>query len=164
MTSVLCCWLKMCGWSKSNQKHNKHTNFEYKLQLQLSGLSKQYISSFKAFGRGQIVFYLIFSHFSFLTWLNPAHFSRHPIKCVACIHANILGSFHIYGSLQLSPGVLPYISHNYKYVLPQRGWFLHCSGLKTGTDFSHFGLESAMRSSRELRECMNALFISIPNE
>ena len=36
---------------------------------------------------------------------------------------------HIYGSLQLSPGVIPYVSHNYKYVPPQRGRFLCCSGL-----------------------------------
>ena len=37
---------------------------------------------------------------------------------------------------------------------PQRVAFLRCLGLKTGTHFAHFGLESD-RFSRELRECMN---------
>ena len=40
-------------------------------------------------------------------------------------------------------GVLPYVSHN-GYVLPQRVGFLRRSGLKTGIDFAHFGLESGM--------------------
>ena len=31
-----------------------------------------------------------------------------------------------------------------RYVLPQRVWFLHHFGLKTGIDFAHFGLESGM--------------------
>ena len=32
----------------------------------------------------------------------------------------------------------------YRYVPPQRVWFLHHFGLKTGIDFKHFGLESGM--------------------
>ena len=27
---------------------------------------------------------------------------------------------------------------------PQRVWFVHCFGLKTGIDFAHFGLESGI--------------------
>ena len=29
----------------------------------------------------------------------------------------------------------------YRYMLPQRIWFLGLFGLKTGIDFAHFGLE-----------------------
>ena len=32
----------------------------------------------------------------------------------------------------------------YRYVLPQRVWFLRRYGLKTGIDLAHFGLESGM--------------------
>ena len=32
----------------------------------------------------------------------------------------------------------------YRYVLPQRVWFLSCFGLKTGVDFDHYGLKSGM--------------------
>ena len=32
----------------------------------------------------------------------------------------------------------------YRYVPPQRVWFWPPFGLKTGTDFAHFGLESFM--------------------
>ena len=32
----------------------------------------------------------------------------------------------------------------YRYVPPQRVWFWLPFGLKTGTDFAHFGLESFM--------------------
>jgi len=32
----------------------------------------------------------------------------------------------------------------YRYVPPQRVWFLYLFGLKTGIDFVHFGLESGM--------------------
>ena len=32
----------------------------------------------------------------------------------------------------------------YRYVPPQRVWFLRRFGLKTGTDFAHFGLEPGM--------------------
>ena len=32
----------------------------------------------------------------------------------------------------------------YRYVPPQRVWFLGLFGLKTGIDFAHFGLESGM--------------------
>ena len=43
-----------------------------------------------------------------------------------------------------SGGVLPFISHNYRYVPPQRVWFLRLFSLKTGIDFAHFGLETGM--------------------
>ena len=32
----------------------------------------------------------------------------------------------------------------YRYVLPQRAWFLSRFGLKTGIDFDHYGLKSGM--------------------
>ena len=32
----------------------------------------------------------------------------------------------------------------YKYVPPQRVWFLSCLGLKMGIDFDHYGLKSGM--------------------
>ena len=32
----------------------------------------------------------------------------------------------------------------YRYVPPQRVWFLRRFGLKTGIDFAHFGLEPGM--------------------
>ena len=32
----------------------------------------------------------------------------------------------------------------YRYVPPQRVWFLSRFGLKTGIDFDHYGLESGM--------------------
>jgi len=32
----------------------------------------------------------------------------------------------------------------YRYVPPQRVWFLSCFGLKTGIDFEHFGLKLGM--------------------
>ena len=32
----------------------------------------------------------------------------------------------------------------YRYVPPQRVWFLSCFGLKTGIDFDHYGLKSDM--------------------
>ena len=32
----------------------------------------------------------------------------------------------------------------YRYVPPQRVWFLGLFGLKTGTHFAHFGLESGV--------------------
>ena len=41
------------------------------------------------------------------------------------------------------PQVLP-VCKPYRYVLPQRVGFLRRFGLKMGTDFAHFGLESDM--------------------
>ena len=38
----------------------------------------------------------------------------------------------------------------YRYVLPQRLWFLHRFGLKTGIHFAHFGLESGMVFERSM--------------
>ena len=36
------------------------------------------------------------------------------------------------------------INKQYSYVPPHRVGFLRCFGLKTGTHFAHFGLESGM--------------------
>ena len=41
-------------------------------------------------------------------------------------------------------GVLPYTNKPYRYVPPQREGFLRRFGMKTGTDFVHFGLEWGM--------------------
>ena len=51
----------------------------------------------------------------------------------------------------------------YRYLPPQRVWFLSRFGLKTGIEFVHFGLDRVW-FSRELRECINLFFISVPNE
>ena len=51
-----------------------------------------------------------------------------------------------------NPRVFPYKSHNYRYASPQRVWFLSllvCNWLWL---------------SRELRECMDIVIVSIPNE
>ena len=53
---------------------------------------------------------------------------------------------------------------SYRYVPPQRVWFLGLFGLKTGIHFAHFGQELGMAQSRELRECMNVFIVSIPSE
>ena len=62
----------------------------------------------------------------------------------------------------------------YRYVPPQKVWFLRRYGLKTGidlayfglekgTDLAHFGLESVwVWISKKLRECMNLFVVSIP--
>ena len=41
-------------------------------------------------------------------------------------------------------GVPPYVSKLYRYVPPQRVWFLDLSGLKMGIHCSHFSLELRM--------------------
>ena len=40
------------------------------------------------------------------------------------------------------------LSELYRYVLPQRVWFLSRFGLKTGIDFDHYGLKSGMVFNR----------------
>ena len=47
---------------------------------------------------------------------------------------------------------------------PHRVGFLRRFGLKTGIHFAHFGLESRVWFSSELREYMNVFIVSIPNE
>ena len=42
------------------------------------------------------------------------------------------------------PGVGTPLYQVYRYVLPQRVWFLSHFGLKTGIDFEHFGLKLGM--------------------
>ena len=42
-----------------------------------------------------------------------------------------------------SPGGTP-LYQVYRYVAPQRVWFLSRVGLKTGIDFEHFGLKLGM--------------------
>ena len=49
----------------------------------------------------------------------------------------------------------------YRYVLPQRVWFLHRLGLKTGIDLAQFGLESAFGGATVVYEHICRL---IPNE
>ena len=51
----------------------------------------------------------------------------------------------------------------HEYVPPQSVWFLHRFGVKTGIDFTYFGLRSGM-VFREIRECMNVFVVSISNE
>ena len=51
----------------------------------------------------------------------------------------------------------------YRYVPPQSVWFLHRFGLKTGIDFTYFGLSSGVVLG-EIRECMNVFVVSISNE
>ena len=51
----------------------------------------------------------------------------------------------------------------YRYVPPHRVGFLRRLGLKTGTHFAHFGLESGM-VFEGTTECMNVFIVSIPNE
>ena len=51
----------------------------------------------------------------------------------------------------------------YRYVPLQSVWFLRRFGVKTGIDFTYFGLSSGM-IFREIRECMNVFVVSISNE
>ena len=48
-------------------------------------------------------------------------------------------------------------------VPPHRVGFLSCFGLKTGTHFTHFGLESGM-IFEGATECMNVFIVSIRNK
>ena len=52
------------------------------------------------------------------------------------------------------------------YVPPQRVWFLGLFGLKTGIEFAHFGLESAMvfEGTTGAYERIYRFMRSIPNE
>ena len=48
-------------------------------------------------------------------------------------------------TLAITPGGVPYTLYKvYRYVPPQRVWFLSRFGLKTGIDFEHFGLKLGM--------------------
>ena len=51
----------------------------------------------------------------------------------------------------------------YRYVPPHWVGFLCRFGLKTGTHFANFGLESGM-VFKGTTECMNVFIVSIPNE
>ena len=51
----------------------------------------------------------------------------------------------------------------YRHVLPQMVGFLRRFALKTGIDFTHFGLGSGM-VFEQLRKCMKVFIVSIPNE
>ena len=55
------------------------------------------------------------------------------------------------------------LSKPYRYVLPQMVGFLRRFALKTGKDFTHFGLGSGM-VFEQLRKCMKVFIVSIPNE
>ena len=47
----------------------------------------------------------------------------------------------------------------YRYVPPQRVWFLSRFGLKTGIYFEHFGLKLGMAIGRTFREAYNLIFV-----
>ena len=51
----------------------------------------------------------------------------------------------------------------YRYMPPHRVGFLCRFGLKTGTHFANFGLESGM-VFKGTTECMKIFIVSIPNE
>ena len=96
---------KICRWSQSNQKHNKH---EHKLQLQLAGLGKQFL--FKVFGREQIVFYLIF--YIFLFWPDWSHVLSDSQSSMKHAFMQIFwGHFTFMELYDCHRKVLPYISH-----------------------------------------------------
>ena len=58
-----------------------------------------------------------------------------------CVSMPLTATVH--NNRGLSGGqVLPYISHIVMCPPPPRAGFLHCFGLKTGIDFTRFGLES----------------------
>ena len=62
----------------------------------------------------------------------------------------------------LSGGGGDSLSKPYRYVLPQMVGFLRRFALKTGIDFTHFGLGSGM-VFEQLRKC-KVFIVSIPNE
>ena len=68
-------------------------------------------------------------------------------------------------TVQLSPGEggTP-LYKPYRYVPPQRVWFLSCFGLKTGIDLDHYGLKSGTWFSKKPGECINVFVLSTPNE
>jgi len=47
----------------------------------------------------------------------------------------------------------------YRYVPPQRVWFLSRFGLKTGIDFEHFGLKLGMVIRGEFTKIYNLIFL-----
>ena len=47
----------------------------------------------------------------------------------------------------------------YRYVPPQRVWFLSCFGLKSGIDFEHFGLKLGMIIGRTFRKAYKLSFL-----
>ena len=70
------------------------------------------------------------------------------------------------GVAEIIVGSLPGDTHlhlRYKYVPPQSVWFCAVLVLKTGIDFTYFGLSSGMVFG-EIRECMNVFVVSISNE
>ena len=72
---------------------------------------------------------------------------------------NILQSFS-----SIEPGGRGTPSYKpYRYVLPHRIGFLRRFGLKTGTHFAHFGLESGMVFER-ITGVHESLYRFIPNE
>jgi len=47
----------------------------------------------------------------------------------------------------------------YRYVPPQRVWFLSRFGLKTGIDFEHFGLKLGMVIRRTFTKAYKLIFL-----
>ena len=61
------------------------------------------------------------------------------------------------------PGGVTPLHLAYRYVPPQSVWLLRRFGVKTGIDFTYFGLSSGV-IFREIRESMNVFVVSISNE
>ena len=77
--------------------------------------------------------------------------------CLIYKRINTLAESEVLGGI---PSYKPY-----RYMPPQRIWFLGLFGLKTGIDFAHYTLVwTRVWFSRELRECMNIFILSILNE
>ena len=53
--------------------------------------------------------------------------------------------------IRFSPGECTHLYQQFRYVPPQRVWFLSRFGLKTGIDFDHYDLKSGMVFKRTTR-------------
>ena len=60
-----------------------------------------------------------------------------------CLHSNLANRNKMPITVWGPPGGTP-LYKLYRYVPPQRVWFLSRFGLKTGTDFDHYGLKSGI--------------------
>jgi len=62
-------------------------------------------------------------------------------------------------SFSCPPGGVTPLYQVYRYVPPQRVWFLSCFGLKTGIDFEHFGLRLGMVIGGTFTKACNLSFL-----
>ena len=60
--------------------------------------------------------------------------------------------------MRLSLGVGTLLYQVYRYVPPQRVWFLSRFGVKTGIDFQHFGLKLGMLIGGTFTKAINLFF------